>query len=50
MAMRLEIHPGEGGEDAAMFASELACAVSRHANAAITNEGRVAVLVVPDHL
>jgi len=50
MALRLEIHPGEGGDDAATFAGELAAAVSRHAATPVVREGRVAVLMVPDHL
>jgi protein subunit release factor A len=41
MTYRLEFHAGDGGQDAALFASELAEAVARHADAHVTTVGRV---------
>jgi len=41
MSYRLEFHAGDGGADAALFASELADAVARHASAHVTTVGRV---------
>lgn len=37
--IRMEIHPGEGGADAAAFAGELAAAISKHARTTATFEG-----------
>jgi protein subunit release factor A len=50
MNTRVEIHPGEGGDDAALFARELASAVARHAGVRVTPEGRVMTLVIPSGL
>ncbi len=36
---RMEIHPGEGGADAAAFAQELADAIGKHARATPRFEG-----------
>lgn len=45
MSIRLEFHAGDGGADAALFASELADAVARHASTdAPMSLGRVLVL------
>lgn len=41
---RMEIHPGEGGADAAAFAGELAEAVSKHSQKAARFEGGAWVL------
>lgn len=51
-AVRLEIHAGDGGADAALFARELADSIARHATATDTDgrtftvrdQGRVLVL------
>jgi protein subunit release factor A len=37
--LRMEIHPGEGGADAAAFAGELAAAVAKHAGTQAHFEG-----------
>lgn len=37
--IRLEVHPGEGGADAATFAGELASAIAKHAGTTSTFEG-----------
>lgn len=37
----LEIHPSEGGEDAELFAFELACAVSRYSGQPVERAGKV---------
>lgn len=37
--VKLEIHPGEGGADAAAFAGELAAAVAKHSGAKVRSEG-----------
>lgn len=42
--IRMEIHPGEGGADAATFAGELADAVSKHAGEPAHFEGGAYVL------
>lgn len=42
--VRMEIHPGEGGGDAALFASELAHAVSVYAQSPARQVGRIWVL------
>ena len=42
--IRLEIHPGEGGADAAAFAGELAEAIGKHANVPARFEGGAYVL------
>ena len=41
--MRLEIHAGDGGTDAELFASELAAAISKHSGAVVETDGRVLV-------
>ena len=41
---RVEVHPAEGGADAAAFANELAAAVSKHTGGNVVLEGRVAVV------
>lgn len=41
---RLEFHPGEGGEDAELFARELADSVGKHAGVQPEADGRVMVL------
>jgi len=50
MSIRVEIHPGEGGDDASLFAHELADAVARHAGVRAIDEGRVVTLLVPPGL
>lgn len=40
-SLRLEFRAGDGGDDAAAFASELADAVARHASAATSVVGGV---------
>lgn len=40
-SIRLEFRAGDGGDDAAAFASELADAVARHASARTTTPGGV---------
>ena len=47
---RIEIHPGEGGDDASLFAGQLAAAIARHADSTVTVEGRVQVVQVTDRL
>lgn len=42
--MRMEIRPGDGGADAAKFASELATATSKSSKAKVVLDGRTAVL------
>jgi hypothetical protein len=37
--IRMEIHPGEGGADAAAFAGELAEAIGKHAGANVRFAG-----------
>lgn len=37
--IRMEIHPGEGGADAATFAAELATAIAKHAETEASFEG-----------
>lgn len=44
MSTRMEIHPGDGGADAEVFAAELGDAVARHAGAAAQTDGRIVVL------
>lgn len=44
LMVRMEIHPGEGGGDAALFASELAHAVSVYAQSPARQVGRIWVL------
>lgn len=41
MGITLEFHASTGGNDAALFASQLADAVSKHADAPVTTTGRV---------
>lgn len=41
---RMEIHPGDGGEDAEAFAAELAAAVAKFTGRPEAQEGRVHVL------
>ena len=48
--MRIEIHPGEGGADAEMFAAELAEAMHRGLGTQTTTAGRVVSVTGPDHL
>ena len=40
----MEIHAGEGGTDAEMFAAELAAAVAKHFNRPVERAGRVLLL------
>lgn len=35
----IEIHAGEGGSDAALFAEELAQAISRHSGSPVSSDG-----------
>lgn len=44
---RIEIHAGEGGADAALFASELADAVGRSFDATVTTVAGVIVVEGP---
>lgn len=44
MSYRLELHAGDGGADAVLFASELADAISRHSGTPVDQVGRVLVL------
>lgn len=44
MKNRLEIHPGEGGADAAAFAGELASAIGKHVGMTPVLVGTVHVL------
>lgn len=41
---RIEFHPGDGGADAADFASDLASAVAKHTGSEVATEGRVYVV------
>ena len=41
MKTSLEFHAGDGGADAALFARELADAVSKHSGQPVVAEGRV---------
>ena len=43
--LRIEIHPGEGGADAATFARELADAVAKHSKQPVTNGAGTALVV-----
>lgn len=45
MNTRLEIHPGEGGDDAASFAEEMAQAIARSFGATIERGTRVVTVV-----
>lgn len=40
----MEIHPGEGGADAEMFAGELATAVAKHSGRPVETAGKLFVL------
>lgn len=40
----LEFHAGDGGSDAELFASQLACAVGAHFNRPVESAGRVKVV------
>lgn len=40
----LEIHPGDGGQDAERFADQLAAAIGRFSNTAVESQGRIRVL------
>lgn len=48
--MEYEIHPGEGGDDAAQFALELSRALAKHADGSIRQEGRITVVESPVRL
>lgn len=48
--MRIELHPSEGGADAAAFTGELADALTRAYTATVTTNGRVTVVDGPDCL
>jgi hypothetical protein len=48
--MRIEIHPGEGGDDAAAFTSELASSIGKSFGATVSTAGRVTVVDGPDCL
>lgn len=41
---RYEIHPGEGGTDAAIFATELAQAICKSFDATAVQQGRIVAL------
>lgn len=49
-AMRIEIHPGEGGDDAATFALELGRALAKFSDGNMTREGRIVVVESPVRL
>lgn len=48
--MRIEIHPGEGGDDAATFALELGRALAKFSDGNVTREGRIVVVDAPVRL
>ena len=48
--MRIEIHPGEGGADAEVFAVELAEAMQRGLGTQTATTGRVVSVTGPDRL
>lgn len=48
--MSIEIHAGEGGDDAALFALELARAIAKHCGGTVTHEGRIVVVESPARL
>ena len=41
MDTTLEVHAGDGGDDAALFARELADAIAIHAHGTVSSAGRV---------
>lgn len=41
MDITLEVHAGDGGDDAALFARELADAIAGYANGTVSSAGRV---------
>jgi len=47
---KIEFHPGEGGEDAALFASDLASAVAKHCNSIVSSEGNIFVVATSQYL
>ena len=47
---RVEVHPGEGGDDAGLFAGELATAVGRHSGGQVMKAGRLMVVETPERL
>lgn len=46
----IEIHPGEGGDDARQFASELATAIARHTGGTSRPDGRIVAVTAPQRL
>lgn len=50
MNHQVEIHPGEGGDDATRFADELGAAIARHTNGTATSNGRVVTVEAPHRL
>lgn len=49
-SMSIEIHPGEGGDDAALFALELGRAIAKHSGGSVSNDGRVVVVTTSRRL
>ena len=48
--LRVEFHPGEGGDDAGLFAGELASAVGRHVGGPAVKAGRLMVVETSERL